>query len=288
MNISPTLLDWYATSARRLPWREPDATPWAILVSEIMLQQTPVARVIPVYLAWMQRWPKPADLAKETPGDAVRMWAKLGYPRRALRLHECARVLVADHGGEVPADIEALLRLPGIGDYTARAVAAFAFGQRHPVIDTTVRRVLARVVLGQAEAGPVSVRRELTALAPLLPPEPAVAATFSVALMELGAVICTARAPRCDDCVLAADCGWRQAGHPAYAGPTTAPQRFLGTDRQVRGLLLDVLRADAGPVERSRLDAVWADPVQRDRALDTLLVDGLIHGLPDGRFALPT
>lgn len=281
------LLDWYADAARDLPWRRADASPWAVLVSEVMLQQTPVPRVLPAYVSWMQRWPTPSDLAAATPGDAVRAWGRLGYPRRALRLHECATVLVERHGGEVPADLSALLCLPGIGAYTARAVAAFAFGQRQPVVDTNVRRVVARAFRGQGEAGPPSPARDCAVVAALLPAEPTRAARVSVALMELGALLCTARAPRCGACPLLDTCAWRLAGAPPYTGPRSRPQRFAGTDRQVRGLLLEVLRASPVPVERAALDVVWPDARQRARALDALVVDGLVDPLPDGRYALP-
>ncbi|MCU1659585.1 MAG: A/G-specific adenine glycosylase [Pseudonocardiales bacterium] len=290
-DIAPGLvaavLAWYEVSARELPWRAPGVTPWAVLVSEFMLQQTPVARVLPAYAAWLRRWPTPAALAADSPGDAVRMWGKLGYPRRALRLHECAVAVVDRFGSAVPADVDDLLALPGIGAYTARAVAAFAFGQRAPVVDTNVRRVVARAIAGQGDAGPPSTVRDLATVASLLPAEPGRAARFSVALMELGALVCTARAPRCSDCPIAASCAWQLAGAPAYEGPTVAPQRFAGTDRQVRGLLLDVLRASLDPVQRFAMDAVWHDGPQRDRALDALVADGLVDPLPDGRYALP-
>jgi A/G-specific adenine glycosylase len=286
-DLADPLLDWYPRAARALPWRMAGSGPWAVLVSEIMLQQTPVARVLRVYEAWLRRWPQPASLARDSPGEAVRMWGKLGYPRRALRLHECSRELRARFGGQVPADVSALQSLPGIGSYTARAVAAFAFGQRHAVVDTNVRRVVARAVASQGEAGPPSTARDLAAVTALLPADPARAAGFSAALMELGALVCTARAPRCGECPIAGRCAWRLAGSPPYAGPAVRPQRFAGTDRQVRGLLMDVLRASTEPVPRAQLDAVWHDAAQRDRALGALVVDGLIEALPDGRFALP-
>ncbi|WP_368671989.1 A/G-specific adenine glycosylase [Jatrophihabitans endophyticus] len=282
------VLAWYEDAARDLPWRRPDAAPWAVLVSEIMLQQTPVSRVLPAYAAWLERWPDPAALAGATAGDAVRMWGKLGYPRRALRLHAAARELVERFGGTVPDDVDALLSLPGVGEYTARAVAAFAFAQRHPVVDTNVRRVVARAVLGRAEAGPPSTRRDLAAVESLLPDDPARAARFGVAVMELGALVCTARAPRCADCPLARRCAWVLAGRPAHDGPAARTQRFSGTDRQVRGLLLDVLRAAPDPVPAAELDLAWAEPVQRQRALAGLLADGLVVALPDGRYALPS
>jgi A/G-specific adenine glycosylase len=270
------LVDWYARSARELPWRRDDASPWAVLVSEIMLAQTPVARVVPVYEAWLSRWPSAADLAAETAAEAVRMWGKLGYPRRALRLHECAQILVAEHGGQVPHDIDTLLRLPGVGHYTARAVAVFAFGQRAPVVDTNVRRVQARLIGGQGEAAPASTSRDLAAVDALLPPDPRTAARLSIALMEFGALVCTAKSPDCQQCPLASRCAWQLAGRPAYAGPVAKPQRFAGTDRQVRGRLLDVLRATPHPVTRAELDIAWPEPVQRERALMSLLADGLV------------
>ena len=285
--FADAVLDWYGVAARDLPWRRPDASPWAVLVSELMLQQTPVARVLPAYEAWLRRWPTPADCAAAPAGEAVRMWGKLGYPRRALRLHEAAGVIVDRHGGVVPDDLDSLLALPGVGAYTARAVASFGYGRRHPVVDTNVRRVVARAVLGQGDAGPPSTARDLAAVEALLPAAPARAARFGVATMELGALVCTARAPRCGSCPVAASCAWRAAGCPPYAGPAKRPQRFAGTDRQVRGLLLDVLRAADGPVDGTALDRAWSDDLQRARALDGLVADGLIDPLPDGRFALP-
>src|SRR4051794_21106344 len=287
MSLAAPLLRWYDRAAGDLPWRSPGTTPWGVLVSEVMLQQTPVARVLPAYEAWLERWPAPAALAGDAPGEAVRMWGRLGYPRRALRLHACAVALRDRHGGELPADVAALLELPGVGAYTARAVAAFAFGQRVPVVDTNVRRVVARAISGQSAAGPPSTGRDHAAVAALLPAEPATAARFSVAVMELGALVCVAGDPRCDRCPVTAHCAWRRAGYPPYTGPTPRPQGFAGTDRQVRGRLMAVLRGAAGPVESPQLDAAWTDPVQRQRALDSLVVDGLVDPLPDGRYALP-
>jgi len=286
--LSDAVIDWYDRAARDLPWRRPDATPWAVLVSEVMLQQTPVSRVLPAYADWLARWPTPAALDAATPGDAVRQWGKLGYPRRALRLHECARVIVDRFGGALPADVADLESLPGIGSYTARAVAVFAFGRRHPVVDTNVRRLIARAVLGRGAAGPPSAARDHAAATELLPDDPRRAAGLSVALMELGALVCTARAPRCDGCPLSEMCAWLLAGSPHYEGPTVRPQRFTGTDRQVRGLLLEVLRRHDHPVPQAELDAVWPDAGQRARALDGLIGDGLVDPLPGGSYALPT
>jgi A/G-specific adenine glycosylase len=281
------MLDWFSTHGRDLPWREPDCTAWGVLVSEIMLQQTPVVRVQPIWLEWMARWPVPSALAAETTGEVVRAWGKLGYPRRALRLHAAATVVAAEHGDVVPSDVDTLLTLPGIGAYTARAVAAFAYGKRAPVVDTNVRRVVARAVHGAGDAGPASNTRDMADVEVLLPAEDAPAAKMSAALMELGALICTARSPRCADCPIYEDCAWQHAGKPAYAGPAKPVQKFAGTDRQVRGLLLDVLRGSEGPVEKGRLDLVWHEAGQRDRCLASLLVDGLLEQTDAGLFSLP-
>jgi A/G-specific adenine glycosylase len=286
--LAETAIEWYDRNARDLPWRQPGVGAWPVLVSEVMLQQTPVSRVLPAWQAWLARWPTPAALAADQPGEAIRMWGRLGYPRRALRLHKCATALVDRHGGQVPADLDELLALPGIGEYTARAVAAFAYGQRHPVVDTNVRRLVARAVAGQPDAGPATSRTDLAAVARLLPGQPAVAARASVAFMELGALVCTARAPRCTDCPLWRMCAWRRADRPAATGPSRRRQRYAGTDRQVRGLLLAVLRESSAPVERARLDLVWPDATQRDRALAGLIADGLVAPATGDRYALPT
>lgn len=279
---------WFDRNARDLPWRR-QPTPWGVLVSEVMLQQTQVSRVAPVWAAWMARWPRPSALAAEPAGEVLRAWGKLGYPRRALRLHECAGLIAHAHGDAVPPDVDTLLSLPGIGSYTARAVAAFAYGQRCAVVDTNVRRVMARATQGRPAAETISAARDLSEVDAVLPAEPAQAARFSAALMEIGAVLCTARTPpRCLDCPLRTGCAWHRAGHPGAGGRTTRPApRFAGTDRQVRGLLLDVLRGSQGPATRARLDLAWPDAAQRDRCLDSLLVDGLIEQVAGGRFALP-
>jgi A/G-specific adenine glycosylase len=287
LELCDAVSEWYQQAARDLPWRVPGVGAWPVLVSEVMLQQTPVSRVLPAWRAWVERWPTPAELAAASAGDAVRMWGKLGYPRRALRLHECARTLVARHGGVVPSDVAELESLPGVGAYTARAVAVFAYGARHPVVDVNVRRVVARAVDGQGRPAPPSAAGDHAAVAALLPGDPADAARASVAFMELGAVVCTARAPRCHSCPVAASCAWLSAGSPPYTGPTVSTQRFAGTDRQVRGLLLDVLRGAHAPVPRAALDVAWPHATQRERALDTLVADGLVDPLPDGEFALP-
>ncbi|MFG2845251.1 A/G-specific adenine glycosylase [Kitasatospora sp. NPDC048296] len=285
--LHSTVLDWYEASKRDLPWRTPDATPWAVMVSEFMLQQTPVKRVLPAWQAWMTRWPTPADLAAEASGEAVRMWGRLGYPRRALRLHAAAVAITEEHGGEVPDDHATLLSLPGVGEYTAAAVASFAFRQRHVVLDTNVRRVFARAVTGveyPAQATTAAERRTATAL---LPDDAETAATWAVGVMELGALVCTARGPECGDCPLFAGCAWQRAGRPAYEGPARRGQSYEGTDRQVRGKLLAVLREAHGSVPQARLDVVWPDAVQRARALDGLVADGLVEPVEQGVYRLP-
>lgn len=285
-DLARTVIRWFDEHARDLPWRQADRTAWGVLVSEVMLQQTPVVRVLPAWQAWMDRWPSPADLAADEPGQAVRMWGRLGYPRRALRLHGAAARIADEHAGSVPHSEADLRALPGVGEYTAAAVRAFAFGHRALVLDTNVRRVLARVVGGQ-EHPPASLTvAERARAAELLPDGAAEAARWSVAVMELGALVCLSRAPRCGACPVADRCAWLAAGRPPHAGRRRV-QRFAGTDRQARGQLLAVLRAAEAPVARSALEQAWVvDPVQRERALDGLVADGLVEPWGD-RFRLP-
>ena len=278
------VLNWYAVAARDLPWRRPGTSAWAVLVSEFMLQQTPVARVLPVYEAWLERWPTPADLAAEPAGEAVRAWGRLGYPRRALRLHACAVAITEQHGGRVPDDHAELLALPGVGDYTAAAVASFAYGRSHAVLDTNVRRVLGRAVSG-TEFPPASVTRAEKELAAALVPDDH-PELWAVAVMELGALVCTASGPRCDACPIREQCAWRAAGRPPYDGPPRRGQTYDGTDRQCRGRLLAVLRDNQRSVSREHLDEAWPDAVQRERCLTSLVADGLVVRRA-GRFTLP-
>ncbi|MFT4123189.1 MAG: A/G-specific adenine glycosylase [Microbacteriaceae bacterium] len=287
MNIAGPASAWFRVNGRDLPWRRPGFSAWGTLVSEVMLQQTPVARVIPRLAVWLQRWPAPAALAAAPVAEAVRAWDRLGYPRRALSLHAAAVAICERHGGVVPADVEALLALPGVGDYTARAVAVFAYGRRHPVVDVNVRRVVARAVHGRGEPGPAA-RRDLDDVEALLPADPAEARLTSAALMELGQLVCTARTPRCDDCPIAAACAWRAAGRPAFDG-TRAPaqKRFEGSDRQVRGLIMRELRAADVPVSPAEIAAVWPDATQRERALASLVADGLAVGDAEAGYTLP-
>ncbi len=295
------VLDWYAAHARDLPWRAPGASAWSVLVSEVMLQQTPVVRVEPAWRAWMARWPTPADLAAARPAEVLRAWDRLGYPRRALRLQECARAIVAEHDGAVPDTEAELLALPGIGAYTAAAVAAFAHGRRAVVLDTNVRRVLGRALEGRALPAPSLGRAERDRAAAYLPADAATSVRWNVGLMELGALVCTARAPRCDACPLLAVCAWHAAGKPAdeHAG-RRRPQAWHGTDRQVRGRIMAYLRhhrqewATGDDLLVAGADgaapAALPDPAQPARALASLVDDGLVvpgTGPHAGGYRLP-
>jgi A/G-specific adenine glycosylase len=286
--IAGRVADWYREHHRDLPWRRPGFSAWGTLVSEFMLQQTPVARVIPRLEEWLDRWPTPPDLAASPPGDAVRAWSNLGYPRRALWLHAAAVQITERHGGTVPRDVDALLALTGIGDYTARAVAVFSFGDRHPVVDTNTRRVIARAVHGHGQPGPPNARRDLAAMDALLPDADADAAVVNAAMMELGAVVCIARSPRCDECPVADLCAWRAAGYPEYDGPRKPVQKaYEGSDRHVRGLIMRELRATHVPVTDAEIASLWPETAQRDRAVAGLLADGLAVRSPDGGYLLP-
>lgn len=246
------IISWFTANARDLPWRKPDCSPWGIFVSEIMLQQTPVVRVLPVWEQWMARWPDPAALAAEPSGEAVRAWGRLGYPRRALRLHAAATAMTADFGGAVPRTAAELLTLPGVGTYTAAAVASFAFGRREAVVDTNIRRVHARAVTGKALPAPALTAAEMRLAADLLPDDDAASVAWNASVMELGALVCTARSPLCEVCPVRRHCAWVAAGRPA---PDYVPkgQSWAGTDRQVRGALMAVLRHARSPVLRTAL-----------------------------------
>lgn len=275
------LADWYRHEARDLPWRRAEFSDrygaWGTLVSEFMLQQTPVARVIPHLIAWLERWPSPQAMATATPAEVVHQWANLGYPRRALWLHRAAVETVAWHDGVVPRDVGRLLELSGIGDYTARAVAVFHYGDRHPVVDTNTRRVIARAVDGRAQPDTPS-KRDLERMSELLPDDVAESAVFNAAMMELGATVCTARAPRCAECPLAVQCAWLAAGRPDTGDVRRRQARYEGSDRQARGGVLRALRNATDhrmPADEVLTD--WPDAIQRDRAIDSLIADGLIE-----------
>ncbi|MEC5191210.1 A/G-specific adenine glycosylase [Arthrobacter sp. MP_M7] len=304
--LHEALSAWFGENARDLPWRAADCTPWGVLVSEVMLQQTPVVRVLPVWEEWLRRWPGPADLAREPAGEAVRAWGRLGYPRRALRLHAAAVAIVASHGGEVPGTYPELLELPGVGSYTAAAVAAFAFGRRETVVDTNIRRVHARLFSGAALPTQALTAAEMRLAAQALPVDAGRSVRWNAAVMELGAMVCTARSPKCGQCPVTSSCAWRAAGEPP---PTYTPkgQSWHGTDRQVRGAVLAVLRVAESPVAPELFQQAAADlgfepagigvplaalhrlnsaPEQLERALAGLLSDGLAELHPAG-FRLP-
>lgn len=281
------ILQWYRDKQRDLAWRKPGTTPWGVLVSETMLQQTPVARVEPEWIAWMARWPEPADLAKAPAAEVIRAWGRMGYPRRALRLHESAKMIVERFDGEVPTTYEELRELPGVGDYTASAVLAFAYGRRAVVLDTNVRRVFARLQ-GEPDAkssAPTAVEREFGQA--LLPRQSARAATWSVAVMELGSLVCTARSPQCEVCPVAQHCGWFAKGEPLPAGPSRKPQKYEGSDRQVRGLIMHELRDSQKPVPLSKLKTLWRDENQLTRCLASLIEDDLVEQSGKQKYRLP-
>ena len=279
-------MTWFQENSRDLPWRAKHTSAWQVLVSEIMLQQTPAQRVAPAYLAWIERWPDASALASASPAEVLRQWDRLGYPNRAMRLHQCAKKVMNDFGGELPSDYDGLIALPGIGDYTASAILAFAHNKRSVVLDTNIRRVLMRVWNGE-ERPPQSVSAIERALADELTPEKdREAALWSAAVMEFGAVICTARNPQCDRCFIAHQCHWFAAGKPKNTVAVRS-QKFAGTDRQVRGKLMAVLREASSSVPKSQLDAVWSDHQQRERALDGLVSDGLVEVMRSGRYRLP-
>lgn len=302
------IISWFTANARDLPWRRRECTPWGVFVSEIMLQQTPVVRVLPVWEQWMQRWPTPAALAAEASGEAVRAWGRLGYPRRALRLHAAASAMTERFAGAVPDTHAELLTLPGVGNYTAAAVAAFAFGRREAVVDTNIRRVHARALTGKALPSPALTAAEMRLAVELLPADGTASVAWNASVMELGALVCTARSPKCEVCPVRRHCAWVAAGQPA---PDYVPkgQAWAGTDRQVRGAVMAVLRSARGPVLRSlllgpvdqpaaeadpdfdpaalaKLHALQAPASQLERAVAGLLADKLAEE-NDGGLQLP-
>ena len=265
------VLAWYQKNKRDLPWR--NTTPWGVLLSEIMLQQTPVTRVLPVWSEWMRRWPTPADLAAAQKSEVITRWGRLGYPRRALRLHECAKEITANFGGEVPAHEAQLRSLPGIGDYTAAAVMAFAFGERSLVLDINIRRLFTRQIDGVETPTAVPTKSERVAREALIPAKKA--HLWAAATMELGALICTAKNPRCGHCPIAATCAWRNLDYPRSDQPKRR-QSWHGTDRQCRGVIVQALRENE-KLTGKEIAQLWDVPSQVEKALTTLIEDGLIE-----------
>lgn len=280
-----TVIDWFAASARDLPWRNTD--PWGVMVSEFMLQQTPVSRVIPAWQSWMEVWPAPADLAQAAPADAIRMWANLGYPRRAIRLHATAVVLTEQHNNQVPRIYEQLIALPGVGDYTANAILAFAFNQPTVVVDINVRRVLARAWLGNAHPANSYSAVERKLAQSLVPQNPDLAPKWAAASMELGALICTATNPACTQCPIQKDCFWFTSGQPDNATKPRTQAKYEGSDRQERGRILRELRQAHSPVAINHLSANARDAHQFERAMASLFSDSMIVDAAPGFVSLP-
>ena len=282
---------WWEANARDLPWRFGRATPWGVLVSEVMSQQTQMSRVVPYWTDWMRMWPDAAALAGASTAEVITAWGRLGYPRRALRLQECARVVADRWHDDLPRGYDDLIALPGIGDYTASAVMSFAYGERIAVIDTNIRRVLSRLFLGVESRGGSASPAERDLANRALPRDARRSVTWNQSVMELGAVVCTAKTPLCDACPVRDRCAFLGAGRPGLGERRTRPrQRFAGTDRQVRGLVLDALRGlpdGETSLPRARLEALWADRVQLDKCVASLDDDGLIEMLPDGAVRLP-
>ena len=274
--VIEAVCDWFDANGRDLPWRRPGTSPWGVLVSEVMSQQTPMSRVVAPWHEWMNRWPTPDELAEEDSGEAVAAWGRLGYPRRALRLHACAVTIATEHDGVVPNSYDELVALPGIGDYTASAVVSFAFGGRATVLDTNVRRLIARAESGIANCPTSVTRAERVVADALVPEEDARAAKWAVASMDLGALVCTARSPQCEACPIRDHCRWVIDGKPDNAPPRRG-QPWKGTDRQCRGVIMDVVRNSPHGVEVQVALSAWPEAVQASRCLGSLLDDGLVH-----------
>ena len=276
------LAAWFKKNRRDLPWRSTDS--WGVLVSEIMLQQTPVARVLPIYTQWIKRWPSARDLAKATPAEVITAWGRLGYPRRALRLHECARVIAQHFNNRVPETEIELRSLPGIGEYTSAAIMAFAHGERSLVLDINVRRLFARAIDG-VEVPTLSITRdEKKARAELIPDRnPHI---WAAATMELGALVCTSQNPKCGICPIASQCTWRSLDYPK-SEQVKRTQSWNGTDRQCRGVIVQALRENSS-LTKTQLIKLWSLESQVEKALVTLEVDGLITKVRKSSYSLPT
>lgn len=283
--LHTAVIDWFDENERALPWRQEGTSAWGILVSEVMSQQTPMSRVAPRWLEWMRRWPTPADLAQAETADVLLAWDSLGYPRRALRLQECARAIVADHDGSVPHEEEVLLGLPGIGAYTAAAVAGFAYGARTAILDVNIRRVLARAVDGHEHPGNAT-KKEAAWARQLLPESAERSVRWNAGTMELGALVCTSRNPKCEGCPLKDMCAWVEAGRPASPERKPKTQAWHGTDRQLRGAIMGLLRTAHGvPVRADLLIAGTADfDVDASALLPQAVQDGIqkVRSLADG------
>jgi len=280
-SLEKPITQWFAKNKRDLPWRA--TSPWGVMVSEFMLQQTPVARVLPKWNEWMQRWPTPAELALATPAQVITAWGRLGYPRRALRLHESAKIIAHDFNNEVPESEEVLRSLPGIGDYTAAAISAFAFGANTLVMDVNIRRVLVRVLDGKEHPTSSQTVRERESRLAILPRHNA--DNWAAATMELGALICTSKNPSCNDCPIISQCRWRKNGYP-QSELVRKSQDWHGTDRKCRGTIVQALRENES-LTLSAIKKLWPEESQVEKALETLLTDHLIEEHTRSRFRLP-
>ena len=275
------ITSWFKKNKRDLPWRKTDA--WGVLVSEFMLQQTPVNRVLPVYEAWMKRWPTAASLAKATPAEVITAWGRLGYPRRALRLHECAKEITHNLKGKIPESQAELRALPGIGEYTAAAITAFAFEKRSLVLDINIRRLFARLFDGVETPTQSATKVEKSRYEELIPKKDP--HLWAAATMELGAVICTSQSPKCGACPVASVCTWRSLDYPK-SDVERRRQSWHGTDRQCRGTIVQALRENE-VLTKSQITQLWDVPSQLEKALLTLLDDGLIESRGKNKFSLP-
>jgi A/G-specific adenine glycosylase len=275
------ITNWFKKNKRDLPWRKTDA--WGVLVSEFMLQQTPVNRVLPVYEAWMKRWPTAASLSKATPAEVITAWGRLGYPRRALRLHECAKEITHNLKGKIPESQAELRALPGIGEYTAAAITAFAFEKRSLVLDINIRRLFARLFDGVETPTQAARKVEKSRYEELIPKKDP--HLWAAATMELGAVICTSQSPKCGICPVAHVCTWRSLDYPK-SDVVKRRQSWHGTDRQCRGTIVQALRENE-VLTKSQITQLWDVPSQLEKALLTLLHDGLIESRGKNKFSLP-
>ena len=269
--LEKEIISWFEINKRDLPWRS--ATPWGVMVSEFMLQQTSVVRVLPKWNEWMQRWPSPHDLSIAPTADVITAWGRLGYPRRALRLHEASKVIVRDFNGVIPSTQEELRSLPGVGEYTAAAIASFAFNQQALVLDINIRRLFARVIDGVEFPTPAPTTKERNARQGLIPIKDA--HIWAAGTMELGALICTSRRPKCELCPVKSHCSWSKKNYPK-SEQVRKGQGWHGTDRKCRGIIIQALRENSF-LNENQLKALWKEDSQVEKALVTLVKDGLIE-----------
>ena len=279
--LEKPIVTWFKKNKRDLPWR--DTTPWGVMVSEYMLQQTPVNRVLPKWHEWMLRWPTPADLAQATPAEVITAWDRLGYPRRALRLHAAAQIVAQDFNNQIPQSVNVLQTLPGIGEYTAAAIAAFAFEKQTLVMDVNIRRLLTRVIDGNEHPKPAPTAKEKASHLALQPVKNA--HIWAAATMELGALVCTSKNPICEQCPVISQCNWRKNGYPK-TDLVRKSHDWHGTDRKCRGTIVQALRENESLTENAIMK-LWPDESQVEKALKSLQTDLLIQAIPRKRYRLP-